>query len=516
MARPRLRFPVLAACVAILLAACTSGSGGDGGGQAGDGTLQIALGNFPPSAVPWTGVGSPGQYVWDAVFDGLTRVDAEGEVVPGLATEWTPVDNATWEFTLREGVEFSNGEPLDAAAVVATFELLLSEEGRSTYAAHVRNYELVEQAEAVDDRTVRLTTAAPDPLLPAALSVVYIVPPKYWAQAGTEKFATAPIGTGPYTVAAWEPERISLEQAEGSWRDTGVASVEFVHLADPAARVQALQSGQIDVVTGSSPDQLKELEGNGFNVFVSHNGRLMSLIYVLDNSEPLKDERIRMALNLAVDKEAIAEELAAGYTAPAAWPPEGVNGHDPDRQPIGYDPERARSLLAEAGYGDGFDLSAQITTGSFPADRQIYEATAGYLEEIGVNLQLEEIDFATEWLPRFTGSEGKDWDGGAAGSTWNAPPFMDGIRPLIWNSCGWVNEWYCDPVAEEMINAVNATFDPEQRNARLADALDYNMEHPPALFLVELVDLWASASSVEGLRVDGYNIAWERIQLAGA
>lgn len=511
-------FAAVVAGLALALAACTSGGGTAGtaqGGKSNDGTLQIALGNFPPSGVPWAGVGSPGQYVWDAVFDALTRIDADGNVAPGLATEWESVDKTTWEFALREGVEFSNGEPLDADAVVATFDILLSEKGQSTYSAHVGNYSSVDEVRAVDERTVRVTTSEPDPLLPAALSIVYIVPPEYWAEAGAEEFATAPIGTGPFKVEQWDSNTIALGAYGDSWRNTNVADVEFLHLEDPASRVQALRSGQIDVVTGASPDQLKGLEGDDFNVFASHNGRLMSLIFATENSEPLQDERVRLALNYAVDKKTIAQELVAGYTAPTAWPPKGVNGYDPERAPIPYDPQRARQLLQEAGHGDGFDLVAEITTGSFPADRQIYEAVAGYLGEVGVNLELKEIDFASEWLPKFSGSGDKTWIGGAAGSTWNAPPLMDAIRPFAWNSCGWVNEWYCDPVAEEMINEVNSTFDDDARAKQLAELLDHTMTHPPALFLVELVDLWATAPGVEGLSVNAFNISWEDIEVGG-
>jgi peptide/nickel transport system substrate-binding protein len=476
--------------------------------------LAIGMGNLPPSGVPWTGAGSPGQYVWGQVFDALTFIEPDGSVGPGLAESWTAVDETTWDFTIRSGVEFQNGEPLDAEAVVATFATLLSEEGRATFSANVNNYGFIDSVEAVDSSTVRMATSTPQVLLPSAISLAYIAPPAYYAEVGAEGFATAPVGTGPYMATSWGDQEITLEAWEGSWRnDPSIPAITFLNLNDPAARVQALQSGQIGLAQSVSPDQLAPLQGEGFTIFSGGRGSVLSLALIANEDGPLASQEVRQALNYALDTQAIVDALLQGLAAPGVWPSPGVNGYDPARDPYPYDPDLARELLADAGYGDGFDLVAEITVGAFPADADIYEAMQGYLADIGVNIELRQIDFAGEWLPKFLGTDGADWEGDAFGLSWNAAPFMDGVRPFNFFSCGHANEFFCDEEAEAMITEVNATFDVDERNTLLTELLEHTKENPPAIWLSETIELWAHVSELSGFSVDNFNIKFEDVSL---
>jgi len=478
--------------------------------------LTVGMGNLPPSAVPWTGAGSPGQYVWSSVFDALTYVDPDGTVVPALAASWTAVDETTWEFTLIDGATFQNGEPVDADAVVATFATLLSEDGRATFSANVNNYGFITAVEKVDDATVRMTTEGTQVLLPNAISIAYIVPPVYYGEVGAEGFATAPVGSGPYTSAAWSDQSVTLAAWDGSWR--GVPSVEmleFLNLNDPATRLQALQSGQANIIQSVNPDQIEGLVSDGFTMFKGSRGSVISLAFIANDGGPLASQQVRQALNYAVDKQAIVDALLQGLALPGVWAIEGVNGWDPAREAYPFDADKARELLAEAGFADGFDMVAEITVGAFPADGDIYEATKGYLADIGVNLELRQIDFSGEWLPKFLGSDGADWDGDSFGLSWNAAPLIDAIRPFNFYSCGWLNEFFCDETAEELITQVNAAFDVDERNALLDDLLSVNYDNPPALWLSETVELWAHDANVQGFSVDAFNIRFEDVTISG-
>ena len=206
--------------------------GGDG--EPAD-SIAIAVANFPPSAEPWTGVGSPGQFLWSAVFDALTVIDEDGTPQPALAESWESIDELTWQFTLRDGVEFHNGSALTADDVVGTFELLLSEEGAASYGSSIGNYNFIDTVTAVDDATIEFSTSSPSPLLPAAISIAYIVPIDYFNEVGASTFATEPIGTGPYQSAEWGSDRVEMEVYDASWRTAQVPSIEFVNLNDPAA-----------------------------------------------------------------------------------------------------------------------------------------------------------------------------------------------------------------------------------------------------------------------------------------
>lgn len=478
--------------------------------------MSVGMGNLPPSGVPWTGAGSPGQYIWGQVFDALTFIAPDGSVAPGLATEWEAIDDTTWEFTLREDVTFSDGTPFNADTVVGTFDIILSEEGRSTYSASVTNYDYVTEVEAVDDMTVQITTDSPQVLTPNALSIAYIVPPDHFNEVGAEAFATAPVGTGPYTAIEWSDQSVVLESWDGSWRGTPtVESVEFLNLNEPAARLQALQSGQVQIAQSISPDQIEPLQSDGFTIFSGSRGSVLSLALINVDGGPLESTEVRRALNMAVDKQAIVDQLLQGLAAPGQWAIEGIGGYEQSPGPIEYDPEQAQQLLADAGYPDGFDMLAEITVGAFPADADIYEATQGYLAEVGVNVEMRQIDFGGEWLPKFLGSDGADWEGEAFGLSWNAAPLMNAIRPFNFYSCGWINEFFCDPDAEELVNQVNATFDEAEREQAMEELLTMTKENPPALWLSETVELWGLDPSVQGFSVDNFNILFEEVTLSG-
>ena len=477
-------------------------------------SVAVGLGNMPPSGMPYLGAGSPGQYVWSNIFDGLTRIGPDGAPEPWLAESWTVADdNLTWTFSLRSGVTFSNGEALDAAAVEATFAEILSEEGRATYSANANNYSFVASVTAVDDTTVEIVTDTPNVLLPSAISIAYILPPAYFAEAGAEGFAQAPIGSGPYTVTEWGDDRITLDAWDGSWRGApGVPTVEYVNLPDPAARVQALQSGQIDVAQSPSPDQAAPLTDEGFEIYSATRGQVLAMALRTDIGGPLADVRVRQALNYAVDKEAIREALTGGYSPTGGlYPPPGVNGHDAGRFVYPYDPDQARTLLEEAGYADGFDISAEMTLGSFPADAEIFEAMAGYLSEVGVNVTITQIDFQGEWLPNFLGTDGADWGGDAFNYSWGTAPLFDAVRPFNFYQCNWGNAWYCDEDAMPLIEAVNTTFDATERDAVLAQLLDHTAENPPSVMLTENFELWALRSGISGFEVFAFNAPFDGV-----
>jgi len=476
--------------------------------------LTVGLGGMPASGMPYLGAGSPGQYVWSNIFDALTLIGPDGAPQPSLAESWSVADdNLTWTFNLRSGVTFSNGEPLDASAVEATFATVLSEEGRATYSGNVNNYKAIESVTALDDATVEITTSAPTAVLPAAISIAYIIPPGYFSEVGAEGFAQAPVGTGPYVSTEWGSDKIVLEAWDGSWRGVpSVDTVTFVNLPDAAARVQALQSGQIDIVQSPSPDQASTLMADDFEIYSATRGQVLALALITKNGGPLADVRVRQALNYAVDTEAIRETLTGGFSPTAGqYPPPGVNGYDPSRFVYAFDPQKAKDLLAEAGFADGFDIEAEATLGSFPADKEIFEAMAGYLADIGVNVTITQIDFRGDWLPKFLGKDDADWSGNAFNYSWGTAPLFDAIRPFNFYQCGWINAWYCDDAATPLIEAVNSTFDPVARDAALKELLDYTAENPPSVMLTENFELWGYRSGIEGFEVYAFNAPFEMV-----
>ncbi|HEY4026522.1 MAG TPA: ABC transporter substrate-binding protein, partial [Candidatus Dormibacteraeota bacterium] len=440
---------MLVATSALVLSACASGGGPT---RPGPVTLRLGVADLPPSGVPWSGVGAPGQYLWSDVFDALTVIAPDGAVRGALAQSWTARDSKTWDFKLRDGVTFSNGERLDAAAVVQTLQFLLSPAGRTQFSTHVTNYAFLTGATALDASTVEVTSSQANALVPNALSIVYIVPPRLFQEQGVQGFASHPVGTGPFTVAEWTADRIVLEKrAGGSWRGVPkVDEVQVTPLKDPAARLQALQSGQVDVANGLDPDQLVGLRKQGFRVVDAPRAAIMSLALITNRGGPLEKPEVRQALNYAVDREAMARNLYRGLSGPGVWPVQGVHGYGADRKPFPHDPARARQLLATAGYANGFSFTAEIVVGQFPADADIYQAMAADLKQVGVTVTLAPIDFASQWLPKFSGRA--KWAGDAFGLSWNAAPLMDGIRPFNYFSCRYPAQYHCDQQAQPLID----------------------------------------------------------------
>lgn len=507
------RLGALAALASITaLAACgggASGTGADTPDGAPGGTLRLGVTELPPGqGNPFTAAGSPSIYTWSAIFDSLTIVDADGQTSASLATDWTNIDETTWEFTLRDDIAFSNGEEFNAEAVVTTVDYLVSDEGAATVVGN--DLALLKGAEAVDELTVRLTTDSPDPILPTRLSVMSIVAPEAWTELGPDGFAAAPVGTGPFAVDSITQNEVKLSAFTDSWRAPQADAMTVTRLSDAAARLQALQSNQIDLAIGISPDQVEVLESSGYGIHTAP-AQVMSLAFrqtLKDN--PVADVRVRRALNHAVDRQAIVDSLLAGRGGvPTQGTTENTVGHNPDVTGFEYDPELATELLEEAGYGDGLELDAEIVVGSYAADSEIYQAAAADLAKVGVTLNLEQITFP-EWLEKYQ-TDGWGDDVEVFGLSWNATPLMDASRPYTIFSCLRSPAFFCDKKVTPLLEEAQNEFDPEARTALLQDVATRMNENPPALFLTEQTDINATGQQVANYSVANRVIAYENI-----
>lgn len=475
-------------------------------------TLKVGVWDMPPGkGNPFTGRSVPSTFVWDAVFDPLVKIGGDGSPVPVLAESFTNEAPDRWRFVLREGVTFSNGVPLNADAVIPTFEYLMTEEGRaSSVGGEVRNIVGVEK---VDDRTIDIVTSGPDPVLPNKLALIFIVEPGAWSTLGPEGFAETPVGTGAFTVAEWGAADVTLAANENSWRAPLLDAVQIIELPERAPRLQALQSGQIHVGFGFSPDNIAQMEADGFTVEASPAPQVMSLAFATEGKEnsPFADVRVRRAANLAVNRELIAEVLLGGIGAGAgqAGTPAAF-GYDPSIPPYPYDPEKAKELLAEAGYPDGFQTTAHVVVGSFPADSEIYQQAAIDLAAVGIEVELLQIRFP-EWLDFFLKSS---WPGDMFGSSWNAAPYMDSIRPYTYMTCAKAVPHFCDEGTTAAYEATFAEFDPEKRKALLHELHGQTTESLPALWLVEQVDVTGIAPNVSGLVYENRTVDYGSVVIA--
>lgn len=464
------------------------------------GTLRVGLNGFPASlGNPFKGNGRPGTLVWYALFDGLTQLDEDGRLVPALALSWEMADPTRWRFELRPGVRYANGRPFDADAAAAVIGWLISDEGRAT----VIGNELrgIAAVRAPGPLTLEVETRAPDPILPKRMVGALMVEPDSWARLGPDGFGLQPVGTGPFMLEQWDQRRrrAYARLNPHRWRPSHFSRLEFVELPDAAVRTQALLSRDVDISTVEI-EELDRLEDRGYPAVVAPSMSVMSVVFITERegNAPLKDQRVRQAMNYAVDRETIARTLLRGMGRPAGQPAPSVSfGHDPTLAPYPYDPARARRLLAEAGYAGGFPMTIEILTNAFPADGLIYQSVAHYLREVGIDVTLRVITFP-QYLRNL---QRNGFAGDAFGSMWNSAPYNDATRPMESVSCRRPKPFFCDrELARQLEEAMKIMREDDRSDAMRRVGRAYH-EAAPALFLVEQFDLYSHQPELTGVRV---------------
>lgn len=386
--------------LAMLAAACGDddesgggGGGGDGGGAGnGGGSITIALGSEPTTLDPQIREDGGERAVNDNVYETLLARNAEGELEPRLAAEMpTQVDDTTWEVTIREGIEFHNGEPLDAAAVAASFQRIIDPELASEQASF---FEGITDVEAVDDTTVRFTTEGPDPVFESRLYWIKVVAPEH---ALAPDFAENPIGTGPYRFVEWNRgQDLTIERNPDYWGDEpSIERVTYRFVSEPGTRLSGLLSGEFDLITNLLPEDVDRAPKHASVLGLEHP---VMILNAMDGVTA--DVRVRQAMNYAVDKQALAEDLYGGFAQVDECQilSPSYTGFNEDLEAYPYDPDRARELITEAG-AQGETIQIVSTAGRWLKDREITEAVAGYWSEAGLTPDVQIFEF-DEYLDR--------------------------------------------------------------------------------------------------------------------
>ena len=431
------------------------------------------------------------------IWDTLVWINDDLSLEPRLAEFWRLVNDTTWEFKLRSDVTFHNGEPFDAAAAKFSIERAAQlEGGLETFAADVD----LQRVEIVDDHTVRLVTAKPDASVPYQLASVEMLPPGHYGS-GEEDPASSPVGSGPYRFLRQESDgSVILEANPDYWQGPPVLStLIFRPVADPAARVMHLLNGEAHLISDLSPDQIATLETESTRVEAIESTRRLFIGIRADADSPLADKRVRQALNYAIDVDAIVNNLAGGYGQRyGSWvnPP-----HNQDTlTPWPYDPDKARELLAEAGYPDGFQTALDTPIGRYYQDKAIAYAIAEQLAEVGIQVQVHPYEWSSYVRDRLIPKEtsplfllGIASRGNGLEDTANLTvdfPF----NPTLWHNAEF----------ERLVAEARSTFNDTQRQALLNQAQAIAYEEAPWIWLWRPYDLYGVASWLDWKpRADG-------------
>ena len=456
--------------------------------------LRVGVPGVPVAfANPYRSTGIPNIYAMGAVFDGLTRIDEHGEVQPWLATSWERTGPLRWVIHLRKRVRFSNGRPFTAAAVVNVVDFFVSED--STREMVAREFNFIERARALDEHTVEIVTQRPAPLLPRSLPIMYMVEPDEWRRLGPVGFSLAPIGTGPFRVDGFKPNKIELSAFKDSWRKPQVDRLEIIAIADTAARAQGVQSGTIDIAMSIGPDEVAAIEAFGGRGINRSAASVWSINFVDKPGSPFKDRRVREALNYAVNREVLTEVLLDGVAVPANQPAARVCfGYNPDLPPIPYDPARAKQLLEEAGFGDGFKFVVQGTLSANAAASSIFQVMAQDMARVGVEMEIRPVTVAEIMQNVLDGG----WEGEAFSLNYNHEPSVDAIRGLNNHSCLWHHPWYCDERIMPAIRQATVELDRDRALALRHEIMAFYRQEYASLFLYEYAYFAGVSATVSG------------------
>ncbi len=470
--------------------------------------LPASLGN-PYAAISVT----PGS-ILGSIYDGLTQIDADGQLKPALALSWENDGDRRWVFTLRPNVTFQNGALLTAENVAANINDLVKPENRGYPIA--TEMASIESARALDETSVEVFTRYPDPMLAKRFSLFRVVDFDLWSEIGPDEYGRAPIGTGPFQLSSWnQGGAISFTAFKPSWRDSGdFSNLRIFTLKDSIARTQSLIAGQIDLALGLTPEDAPLIERQGMSVKIHYGNQVMALGLpnALNSDSPLNDQRVRQAINYAVNRTAIVDYILGGMFPLATQGATPANvGHNPDITPYLYDPKRAQTLLTEAGYPDGFEIIIEVLVGMGPSDSLIYQQVAQDLSQVGITVDLRTTTYPERTRKYFSGDWG-EVDGFSI--LWNNAPYNDTGRALKDFSCLKSNPFFCDEGLSDRIAASNREMNPDVRAAELRAIMAEMQTLAPTINLIEYGSVLGYSDRIENVQIRPVGIAYELIEVA--
>ena len=375
--------------------------------------VTMAVRTDADSIDPHYHVYTPNSAVARHIFDALTQLDSRAQLKPGLAVSWTPVGEEIWEFKLRPNVLFHDGGKFTAEDVA--FTLARAPNVPNSPSSYSQYTKAVARTEIVDPLTIRIHTKGPSPTLPGDMASVSIIS-KHAAEGKTTadfNSGVATVGTGPYRFVEWVPaNHLVLERNESYWR--GMEPWERLTrrpIASDGARVAAILSGDVDIIEGvPGVDRARLAASPNLSL---HEIDSLRIIYLhMDSARdetpgitdangakmtrnPLRDVRVRRAISLAINRQALTERLLSGQAHPAGqYIPSDVPGASPNLKPLPYDPIQSQALLKEAGWGGGFSAVLAGSNDRYPNDTQVTQAVGQMLARVGIKTDVQTMPAA--------------------------------------------------------------------------------------------------------------------------
>ncbi|CUI51718.1 ABC transporter substrate-binding protein [Achromobacter kerstersii] len=526
-----------------LLACTLAASAAQAQAPAAGSTLKIGLSSEPTSMDPHYHQATPNDAMTSHMFETLIGQNAKMDLIPRLATAWKSVDDTTWEFTLRDGAKFSNGQPFTAQDVIFTFCRVMNNEQSigGSYPAIVQKFANVE---ARDGNKLVIKTHKPYPLLPNDLTrtgmlwsgIVEHGPITFdlknkcgvtgpWPTVADFNNGRDVIGTGPYTLKSYvKGTGIELTRNDAYWGDKPTwQTVKLIPVPAAGPRLTGLLAGDFDLIENPAARDVKRIsETPGFGHVITPSVRVVYFqfdvarspsptVKAADGKNPLQDVRVRRAISMAIDRKTIAARIMDGAATPAnQFLPDGMFGTLPHPPELKYDPEGAKKLLADAGYPNGFELAISSTNDRYINDAQISQAVAQYLSRVGIKTTVDAMTRSV-YFPKRAKREFSFAMGGWSSETGEASSFLqywvtrfDKEHGLGTSNYG----GYDNPEFDAVFKRALVTVDPAEREKLLQQSLTLALADLPSIPLHFESSIWAFKKGLvyEG-RADQYTLA---------
>ncbi|MFD5112874.1 ABC transporter substrate-binding protein [Streptomyces sp. NPDC058391] len=471
---------------AIVMSGLTACGGSPSKADKGPGALVAAVSTEPSTLDPQLSNDRSTRIVTDNVFETLLVRDVKAAIQPKLATAYERVDDTTWRLTLRSGVTFQDGSPFDADSVVYSIERIIDPDYETQRTSYIEG---IAGALKVDELTVDIKTDGKNPILPAELTSIPMVSEKSASAKGFGQSVV--VGTGPYRFSKWDHgQDIQLTRYDGYWgSDPSIERFTVRVIADSQTALSALQAGEVDLVFDLLPEQaqlapqVKEIKASDFSYAAFNTYK-----------KELSDPRVRVAMNLAVDKELIAKTSYQGHATPNAAQNlgEGMIGFNSAVSAFPYDPEQAKKLLAEAGYPDGFDIQLNVPIGRYSKGEETVELIADELKDIGIRAEVVKH----EWNEYRAAGRVKGTKKGAFDIKygWNSNEWFDAARIEAHITCDGDSSKYCNKDVDKLMAKGLTTFDQTERQSIYAEAWQELHDDPYSIYLLQQNYIYGTSS----------------------
>jgi peptide/nickel transport system substrate-binding protein len=460
-------------------------------------TLTVALVSHAPTLDPHMHFERSGILVNINMFDSLLHRNTKLEFEPSIATSWKALSDTQWEFKIRKGVRFHNGDTLTPADVKYSFDRVIDQTKKSPQYGNVR---AIKEVKVIDADTVHLFTDKPFPLLLERLVFFPIVPKKHIEAVGDQAFGTtSPVGTGPWKFVEWKRDQvIRLEAFDQHWRGRpAFRNLNFRAIPEVATMVAEIKTGGVDVIRNVAADIVPELRTHPV-AYISSTPILRVHYVGLDMRVPPFDKKAaRQAANYAIDKGTIIQKLMAGLGTQVATVVQPLAfGFDPEVKPYPFDQKKAKELLAQAGFPNGMDIT--LHSSSVP-NRAEFEAICQMLTEVGIRATPKMWDPGPAWN-KFFQAEGKATHG--IYGTWGNYSVFDAdavLHPLYHTEPGgWIGKWYARVEGlDKLIDEARSSVDQPKRKRIYSQIQQMIREEAPTMFLWTQYDTLGISKKVQ-------------------